>query len=511
MDVILAGYNVDSEVLEELKKNSPARDDVTPETLPAAYARISRDPRSATELRRIARAEVGRARSSNQAIVYKMGHHSVAEHAVFNFDILNISRLAIETLEAQRLCSYTEKSQRYITMDEDFVIAPELASFEPKVTELIKQNFRDYRDFAAVLQEYFRSSRHARLEAEQMIEAEEAMGTKIKDKEEKIKKQLYLWANEDARYLLPLAVLGQLGFTSNARNLEKFVRDSAQDPLNENRDLGKKLFESAYAVAPSLFLFTEPNEYHRGMRKRTKDFIDKNISSRYGGTIPLYLGEGNVKLIPPGESLDNKILASFIVSNTGKPYMDAYAQVLLMPFREREAFMKEILKGMNLWDDVPREFEMADLTYELVMSASAFAQFKRHRMLTLLKTQYDPKLGYTIPTSIKESGAEARYRKCMSRNEDLFYMIFEKNPDAAAYVVTNGHNRRILVKTNLRELYKISRLREDLHAQWDIRGDVKKMTALARQVMPLAGMLLGGKHEFEKIKQKIYNSEYGLK
>ena len=32
MKVLLAGYNVDSAVLDELKRGSPSREDVTPET-----------------------------------------------------------------------------------------------------------------------------------------------------------------------------------------------------------------------------------------------------------------------------------------------------------------------------------------------------------------------------------------------------------------------------------------------------------------------------------------------
>ena len=71
MKIILAGYNLDSEVIEELKKNSPERQDITPETISAAYARISRDPRPVDELRAVARAEVERARRSNQNIIFK--------------------------------------------------------------------------------------------------------------------------------------------------------------------------------------------------------------------------------------------------------------------------------------------------------------------------------------------------------------------------------------------------------------------------------------------------------
>ena len=126
MKVVLAGYNVDREALDEVRRSAPARLDLTPETLSASYARISRDARPVDELRRAARAEVDKARRSNRAVIFKMGHHSVAEHAVFNFDIMGVSRLAIEEIEKFRLVSFTEKSQRYITLGSDFVIPEEI-------------------------------------------------------------------------------------------------------------------------------------------------------------------------------------------------------------------------------------------------------------------------------------------------------------------------------------------------------------------------------------------------
>jgi len=97
-------------------------EDLTPETLSAGYARISRDPRPVDEIRRDAAREVQRSRRSNQAIIFGMGHSSVAEHAVFNMDVIGISRLAVEELQRTRLASYTEKSQRYITLDGDYFV-----------------------------------------------------------------------------------------------------------------------------------------------------------------------------------------------------------------------------------------------------------------------------------------------------------------------------------------------------------------------------------------------------
>ena len=85
MKIILAGYNLDYDLIRELKEKSALRQDLTPETISAAYARISRSPKPVNELREIARAEVDKARQSNRNIVFSMGHSSVAEHAVFQY------------------------------------------------------------------------------------------------------------------------------------------------------------------------------------------------------------------------------------------------------------------------------------------------------------------------------------------------------------------------------------------------------------------------------------------
>ena len=121
VQVTLAGYNIDSSLIRSLDKAS-----ATPEVISAAYARISRSAKSVSELRAEALADVAQARKSNQAIVFDLGHASVAEHAVFNFDVIGVSRLLTESLETLRFASFTEKSQRYVTFARDYVIPAEL-------------------------------------------------------------------------------------------------------------------------------------------------------------------------------------------------------------------------------------------------------------------------------------------------------------------------------------------------------------------------------------------------
>lgn len=156
MRVYLAGFNVDTEVLRQLQEKAGKRGDITPEVISAAYARISRDPRPINEIRDEARTEVEKSRKSNSTIIFKMGHHSVAEHAVFNLDILGVSRLVMEEVEKFRLCSYTEKSQRYITLDKDFVTPEEIkeTGFEKMFTEMIREQNKAYFELFEKLKVY---------------------------------------------------------------------------------------------------------------------------------------------------------------------------------------------------------------------------------------------------------------------------------------------------------------------------------------------------------------------
>ena len=61
----------------------------------------------------------------------------------------------------------------------------------------------------------------------------------------------------------------------------------------------------------------------------------------------------------------------------------------------------------------------------------------------------------------------------------------------------------MLLQVNARELYHMARLREDPHAQWDIRGLTADMLALARETTPLTLMLAYGKDKFEKKKAEL--------
>lgn len=166
--------------------------------------------------------------------------------------------------------------------------------------------------------------------------------------------------------------------------------------------------------------------------------------------------------------------------------------------------MKAAFERLEFYDFPLREFEFVNFTFDIVLSASCFAQLKRHRMATLTCQDYAPGLGVTIPPSVEEIGAKREFVDMIERTNDVYFHLKNYVGPAADYILTNAHRRRALLKVNPRELYHISRLREDTTAQWDIRDLSAKMSALAKKAMPLTCLLLGGKDKYPNIYKKAF-------
>lgn len=159
---------------------------------------------------------------------------------------------------------------------------------------------------------------------------------------------------------------------------------------------------------------------------------------------------------------------------------------------------------MELYDVALREFEYANLTYSLVVSAGCFGQLKRHRLASLTCQDYETSLGFTIPDSVINIGEKKKFVEIVKKSEAVYKKIEKKYPGFGNYILTNAHRKRVLLRLNMRELYHVSRLREDPTAQWDIRDKARKMSVLAKKVMPVTAALLGGKSDYPKIYRKVF-------
>ncbi|MCX7816114.1 MAG: FAD-dependent thymidylate synthase [Syntrophales bacterium] len=486
MKVLLAGFNIDNETISALKAAQVEDCVLTPETIAAAYARISRSPKTVTELREEARKEVEKARASNRNIVFSMGHSSIAEHAVFNVDVLGVSRLLVEEIEKFRLCSFTEKSQRYVLLKGDYVIPEEIriGGFAEEFQSVVEKQNAFYRELFEKFMQHLQRDR--------------SLFAKNGHKFEGL-------AKEDARYILSLATETQLGMTINARNLELMLRRLGAHPLEEARAFSRALYEVTVPVAPSLIRYTEAKDYDTRTRCEMSDVTFQLLAE--SETLDLQEGSNaespSVRLVHHTPGADVHLTAALLHSSSDRNWDTCLRVAYNLKPEERKRFFLTAFRYLQSYDAVLREFEHVDLLFELIISASCYAQLKRHRMATLTTQPYDPSLGVTIPERVYEVGLDRRFSEIIYETNELYYKIKGKISQAADYCLTNSHRRRVLFKVNARELYHIARLRMDSTAQWDIRRVVAQMVEEAQKIMPLTLLLACGKDRFSTQWEKI--------
>ncbi len=233
---------------------------LSPETIAVAFAKTSRSPES---FRAIA-AELSDEKSAqfHEKWVVGYGHASVAEHAVLHIAFENVSRLAIESIEGNRLASYTEKSTRYQKWESDnFTIPPELDGHPlcNEYVDTIRFLFKAYADslepVRSLVLEHFPRREN---------EKDEAWDRRIRSK--------YV---DVCRFILPAASLANVGMTANARVLENMIRKMLSHELAEVRQIGERVKEVALGETPTLVKYADAVPY---LVETIKEFVNRQSS-----------------------------------------------------------------------------------------------------------------------------------------------------------------------------------------------------------------------------------------
>ena len=175
--------------------------ELSPETIAVTFAKTSRSPESFREI--AAGLNDEQSARFHEKWVVGYGHASVAEHAVLHLAMEQVSRLAVECIESNRLASYTEKSTRYQRWDADaFHVPAELEGsvLQEEYSGVCRMLFQTY---LAALEPV--KNVVARRTARRPQEGDEALDRRIRSQ--------YVDA---CRFLLPASALANVGMTANA-------------------------------------------------------------------------------------------------------------------------------------------------------------------------------------------------------------------------------------------------------------------------------------------------------
>jgi len=145
-----------------------------------------------------------------------MGHHSVVEHAVFTFSADGVSRALTHQLVRHRIASYSQQSQRYVSLKDPTYVVPETVRADPASLELYEDMMRKIWDAYGKLAETVPA--------------------------------------EDARYLLPNGCTTNITITMNARELHHFFSLRCCERAQwEIRELAERMLVLCTEVSPVIF------------------------------------------------------------------------------------------------------------------------------------------------------------------------------------------------------------------------------------------------------------------
>ena len=436
---------------------------LSPETIAVAFAKTSRSPES---FRAIA-AELSDEKSAqfHEKWVVGYGHASVAEHAVLHIAFENVSRLAIESIESNRLASYTEKSTRYQRWGlDDFTIPPELHDhpLRDEYVDTVRLLFKTYADALEPVRSLI-FERFPRRENEK----DEAWDRRIRSK--------YV---DVCRFILPAASLANVGMTANARVLENMIRKMLSHELAEVREIGMMVKEVAKSETPTLVKYADAVPYLMETTQEIRELETRDWGLE--GVNPTWC-----HMVDYDKDGEEKVLAGALYRFGEMPYIDALAYVENLGDAELEKLAESLLARLGKFDVPLRELEYCTYTFDLVMDQGAYAEFKRHRMMTQTPQRLTTRLGYATPRLIKEAGIESDYETAMESASQMFEKLYRFNPNVAQYIVPNGFNRRVLAQFNLREAFAFCQLRSAANAHFSIRRVAQRMYEEMARVHPL--------------------------
>lgn len=441
---------------------------LTPETIAVTFAKTSRSPQSFQEIA----DELTNEKSAefHEKWVVGYGHASVAEHAVLHIAVENVSRLAVECLESNRLASYTEKSTRYQKWSEDSFHVPKELDDQPELKEKYIQTsqflFRTYHAALPILRNEIGKNIPKRQD-----ETEAAWERRIRSD--------YV---DVCRFLLPASALANVGMTINARALEHAIQKMLSHPLAEVQAMGKEIKQVAQLNVPTLVKYAEAVPY---WIKATQSFTNLSTLDQQPQTNADWC-----QLLHFDQDAEKLVLAALLLKHSGLGFQQAWDYLDTLPQNQIEVLCKQVFEDIGRFDIPVRELEYATFMFDLVMDQGAYFEIKRHRMMTQTPQALSTLLGYAVPKMIVSAGFEREYHQAMEMAHQTYQEISDWNSDVASYIVPNGYNRRLLLRANMRSLDHLINLRSAQNAHFSVRRITQRMADDLRKANSLLGLWL---------------------
>ncbi len=422
---------------------------------------------------------------------YFGGHHTVYQHAHFEFGLENVSRQFVWSfLHAHPFYNSEQQSQRYVRLDRAQAYVPEGPKFgagERAIYErAVARAWEHYRELTRVLEPSARAILGDIWHVSAMSHPKRA---------QKVERQSEKRAIEVARYVLPVAAFTTMVHTISGIVLHRLWRmQAANDTPTEARRVVGEMVERVREVDAQFFdrFPSEPMEDLPEWREPARDgeAFAREFDGRLGGMTSRLIDYSPRAIASMAEGY------RAVAGLTAAECSDAEAlDRMLNP--ARNPYRRETL-NVGVHAPMMRPLEHAHFTFAKKISHTADSQDQRHRMvpasrplLTLADTRSPD---YITPMLVRENPRALEiYQQAMEEAWAAKNELLDRGVprESALYVLPNARAIRLVESGSLLHLLHKWTMRTCFNAQEEIYQASIEEAGQVRAAFPELGRYIG--------------------
>src|SRR5277367_672015 len=429
------------------------------------------------------------------AATFNSGHHTVFQHATFEFGLENVSRQFVWSfLHAHPFYNSEQQSQRYVRMDR-------VQAYVPSVDLYFNESAKQiYEQAIARAWNYYRELSTLLVADTRAILADIwHVGPNSNPKHiQKIERSAEKRSIEIARYVLPLAAFTTMVHTVSGIVLHRLWRMSAAtDTQRESRAVIGAMVEEVKKIDPQFFerFGTEPLEEIPELKSTQSQL---SHGEQFAREFDAKLEGKTSKLVDYSPNAARVIADSYraVIGLTESQCSNSEAiDRLLNP--EKNLYRLDTL-NVGVHAPMMRALQHANYTFAKKISHTADSQDQRHRMvpgsrplLTLADTR-DP--DYITPMLLQENPrAKEVYERAMHDAWSAKNQLLDRGvpPEIALYLLPNAKSIRLVETGSLLHFLHKWTMRTCFNAQEEIYNASMDEIAQLREVQPQLTRYIG--------------------
>ncbi|MDD8047656.1 MAG: FAD-dependent thymidylate synthase [Verrucomicrobiota bacterium] len=422
----------------------------------------------------------------------RAGHHTVFQHAYFQFTLEGVSRQFVWSfLHNHTFYNSEQVSQRYVPVREGSYVVPDGLSEARKTVfrATVQAMFSAYNDLCALLEEPTAAAFFERFPSR-------------RNKRDKYQRAIQKKAMEAARYVLPVATRTHLYHTVSGITLLRYHQRCLQgDAPWEQTQVVSAMLNAVLAFAPEYKALIDPplEPTHPGIGEDTWPTLqpadsDTELAHR---EFDAELAGRTAHLVAASSNPD-RTLALAVRQVLGLPQSrlsdEDAVRLCLDP-----AVNQHLAAELNLTDMDPISRAMAHVNFTFMkkLSHTADSQDQRHRMTPgsrpLLRAYFSLKPDFIEPVLIqKNPQLQELFHRAMQAAWEGIHVLLDLGtpPEFAAYLLPNALALRFVQSNPLDALWHKARMRLCYNAQEEIWRATTDEVAQIRNHAPIIGRYL---------------------